>query len=99
MNDPIIDLWTFRKMITPTIIRWVFVVGLAIVPIVTACIFCEGCQSSEAPGRIFGALVCSVFLLPLWRIVCELAIVAFSINDRLGEIVAELKKRGQQLPL
>jgi ABC-type phosphate transport system permease subunit len=90
-NDPVVDFVTFHKMVTPTIIRWVFGAGVLVIPIAMACVFCEGARANEAGDRILGGLVCGVLLLPLWRIACETAIVLFAIHDRLGEIVAELK--------
>jgi hypothetical protein len=85
----------FRLMITPSIIRWLFGIGLLIIPVIMGCMSVEGSQSSEAPGRFIAGAFLSLFLLPLWRVACELAIVAFSINDRLGEIAAELKNQGR----
>ena len=98
MNDPIVEFWEFRKMITPTIIRWIFAAGLLVIPVAAGFINYANAGSLAGPGCFMGGLICGVLLLPFWRIACELAIVAFTINDRLGEIAAELKKAGAGHP-
>ena len=83
------DLWSFRLMITPIAIRWLFGIGLLVIPIVMGGVFVGGSQSSEAPGRFVMGAFLSLFLLPFWRVACELAMVAFSIDEWLGLIAQE----------
>ncbi len=87
--------FAFRLMITPVIMRVVFVIGLPVIAIGTLIYFVAIYSNAREVTVLFFpfALLCCVALLVLWRIACELAMVAFSINDRLGEIAAELKKR------
>ena len=85
--------WLFEMLITPVVIWLVFIAGLVVIPIAAGCINYANAGSLAGPGCFMGGLICGLLLLPLWRIVCELAIVAFTINHRLGEIAAELKKR------
>jgi hypothetical protein len=88
------EFWAFRRMITPTIIRWVFTVGGVLIVIVG--LVMAGAWASEGNNplmRFLLGMVGAIFALAPWRVACESVIVAFSINDRLGEIAAELKKR------
>ena len=87
-DDPWGDFWSFRLMITPAIIRVIFAIGLIVVPIVCWGYSFDGYNPSwENPtGRFMGGLLLSILLVPLWRVACELAMVAFSMNDRLGRL-------------
>jgi hypothetical protein len=46
-------------------------------------------------GTFLFGLIGAAFAALIWRVVCELWIVTFSINDRLGTLV-ELKKAEKQ---
>jgi hypothetical protein len=52
----------------------------------------EGSNPDQVPGRIFAGLLLSVPMLVVWRIACEVALILFTIAERLGEIAAALKK-------
>jgi hypothetical protein len=76
-------------MITPDIIRFVFIIGLIVNGIVAIGILVSSTIRVGVIGFCSGILLSAiVFLISciLWRIYCELIIVLFSINDRLGTI-------------
>ena len=76
------DFLSFRKMITPVIIQIIFWIGVAaaiiggIVVLVAA---------DEAGTRVLGLLY--MILGPLyWRVVCEIVILFFRMNETLTDI-------------
>ena len=87
-NDLWGDFWSFRLMITPIIMRVVFAIGVPIVALATIIYVCDppGGRGYESPGQIVGGLFLCLITVPLWRIACELAMVAFNMNDRLGRL-------------
>lgn len=84
---------SFRKMITPQIIKAVYIIGACLITLFgLAMIFTGGNLSCFIPG---GALTGIIFLLfgnLLWRISCELVILFFRINDTLSEIEKNIGK-------
>lgn len=84
------DLFTFDKFVAPTLIKFVYWIGLFLIALSTlGGIFgmsMFGGYGGGGPG-VGGALIAlilgAMFAL-LWRVVCEVWIVFFSINDRLG---------------
>ena len=76
------DFLSFRKMISPVIIQIIFWIGVAaaiiggIVVLVAA---------DEAGTRVLGLLY--MILGPLyWRVVCEIVILFFRMNETLTDI-------------
>jgi hypothetical protein len=84
----ILNFFAFRLLVTQLIMR----VVLLIVPIVTIGWTVEGSNPDQVPGRIFAGLLLSMPMLVVWRIACEVALILFTIAERLGEIAAALKK-------
>ena len=81
------EFLSFRKMITPIIIKILFWIGVVLVVISGVSFIIAG--ASERSGG--GLLVLAGFLLILIgpiivRINCEILIVVFNINERLAEI-------------
>jgi hypothetical protein len=72
------DYLTFRKMITPVLIRGIFWLGMMVVLV-----------QAIAMGRATNPLV-GLFMLVLgslvWRVSCELALILFRIHEALEEI-------------
>jgi hypothetical protein len=86
------SLLNFDKFVAPTLIRVVYWVG--IVGIIGGVLFQlsnavqqMSYNASSALGGVIIALIGGAAALLLWRVVCEIWIVIFSINDRLGQLV------------
>ncbi|MDD3763894.1 MAG: DUF4282 domain-containing protein [Nevskiales bacterium] len=84
------DLLGFRVMLAPYLIRFVYWAGaLAIVGVGVQRAFRALVGGSD--GGILGVLLAvagAAVLLLIWRVLCELWMVAFGIHERLGELVA-----------
>jgi hypothetical protein len=81
------DFFAFHLMLTPILVRILFAIGIPII-VIASFIYCfEGYNpTSYAPnggGRFIGALLLSAVALPIWRVVCETAIVLFSIHEEI----------------
>ena len=92
------DIFKFDKFIAPTLIKIVYWIGLGLILLGTlAGIAGTSYFSSYMGGSSFNlggaliALIIGAFGVLMWRVVCELWIVTFSINERLGTLV-DLKK-------
>ena len=76
------DFLSFRKMVTPVIIQVIFWIGVAAAIIAGIVVLVS---ADEAGARLFGLLY--IILGPLyWRVVCELLILLFRINETLTDI-------------
>ncbi len=90
------DLFQFDRFIAPMLIKIVYWIGLVFIVLGTlAYMFGMSMMSSYGYGGggagvgtiLFGLIGGAAWVL-IWRILCEVWIVIFSINDRLG-IIAE----------
>lgn len=88
------SLLTFDRFVAPTLIRIVYWVGIVFIALGTLmAVFGGGMMASQYGGggfNLFGAviaLVAGATGLLFWRVMCEVWIVIFSINDRLGILV------------
>lgn len=85
------DFLDFDQMIAPTLIKWLYWVGLvviaimAVVELVTA-LGAMGTSFLGGLGLLFGVVVGTAFGVLFWRVMCELYIVLFRIYERLGDI-------------
>ena len=85
---------SFRKMITPVIIKvlfWVGVAGSVIAGLVTI----AGSFSYRGVGVLagfFGGLLIMVLGTVIWRVYCELLMLFFRMNETLTEIRDNLAK-------
>ena len=70
-------------MITPSIIKFIFIIGLIIVILFGL----MGISSSDSP--VFSLLI-TAFSLIMWRVYCELMIVLFKIHENLVQIKNQL---------
>jgi len=96
------DLFQFHKFLAPVLIRIVYWIGLFFITLITLMgvtgmslmdRYTGGYQSGfSLSGAILALLLGAMFTL-LWRVTCELWIVIFSINDRLGVLSGELPKK------
>jgi len=81
------DLLRFEKMLTPTLVRFVFYAGSVLLLIVGIAMLYGGVTARFGGGlRVVGGLLTLTAGPLLLRIVCEQIIVLFGIYDRLGEI-------------
>lgn len=78
------DFLAFRKMITPFIIKLLFILGVVVCVLVGLALIPKGGFAS-----LVGLLY--VFVGPIvWRVYCEIIIILFSINGTLTDIRAAL---------
>lgn len=88
------DLTNFNKFVAPTLIRIVYWIGIVLIILGTlGAVFGGGMMMGGYGGGGFNlgaalmSLIAGVCGLIIWRVVCEVWIVIFSINDRLGMLV------------
>jgi membrane protein DedA with SNARE-associated domain len=86
------SLINFDKFVAPTLIKIVYwlgiigIIGYVLVQIANAFQRLQF-DASGALGAIIIALLTGAIGLLVWRVTCEIWIVLFSINDRLGQLV------------
>jgi hypothetical protein len=98
------SLLNFDKFVAPTLIRIVYWIGIVLIVLGTlAGIFGGSMMSGGMMGGYGGygggfnpagalfALIGGAAGLLIWRVMCEVWIVLFSINDRLGQLVDRSK--------
>ena len=89
------DLMNFNKFLAPTLIRIVYWIGIVMIVLATLGAMAGGGVMMGAMGGGYGgggfnpmgalfALIGGAAFLLIWRVTCEIWIVLFSINDRLG---------------
>jgi hypothetical protein len=85
------DLFKFDKMVAPTVLKIVYWLGL--IGIVLWALFAlfgainmMSYSAASGLGMLLVAIVSLLFGTLFWRIIIEIYMVIFSINDRLGEI-------------
>src|SRR5262245_9477006 len=90
--------FSFQKLITPRFVKFIYVVGLLAVTIIgigLAVWAGLGLRSATLPSRMgvyyiaIGAAIATVGNL-VWRVLCEIWIVLFSMHNLLGSIEAEV---------
>lgn len=84
------DLFDFEKFVAPQLIKFVYWIGLVLIGLSVVGTLFSGGQGFFI--RLIMAVIGGVAGVLIWRVVCEVWIVMFSINDRLGEIAE--KNRG-----
>ncbi|MGQ0742533.1 MAG: DUF4282 domain-containing protein [Alphaproteobacteria bacterium] len=83
------DFLNFDKMIAPTLIKFVYWVGLVLILLWTVWSMFMGLGFGSGIVHFFVAALTGVVGLLAWRIVCELWMVIFSINERLGALASQ----------
>jgi hypothetical protein len=76
---------SFEKLITPTIIKAVYVIGLILILLGGVISFFTSLFAGAFGSALLTLLGTLVGLLA-WRMYCELVIVLFGLYDRAGEI-------------
>ena len=85
------EFFSFRKMITPTIIRFIFWIGSGLMVIGGLVAFFSSLgRYGDAAGAIVGLLTILVDPVVV-RIICEQVILFFRINETLSEIRSDLQ--------
>lgn len=85
------EFFSFRKMITPTIIRFIFWIGSGLMVIGGLVAFFSSLgRYGDAAGAIVGLLTILVGPVVV-RIICEQVILFFRINETLSEIRSDLQ--------
>ncbi len=83
------DFLNFDKLIAPTLIKFVYWVGLIFILLSTLGGVFMGFGFGGGIIHFFVTLVGGMLAALVWRIVCELWTAIFSINDRLGIIAGQ----------
>lgn len=86
------SLTNFDKFVAPTLIKVVYWIGIAGVALAALAAMATaagqmGYNAATGLGGILLALIGAVVGVLVWRVICEVWIVLFSINDRLGLLV------------
>jgi hypothetical protein len=94
------DFFTFKKFVAPFLVKIVFWIGLLFI-VLGMLGSLIGVGMIEGYGSIYTGfnighallvLLVGALTILIWRVVCEIWIVLFSIHDRLGELVDLNKK-------
>ena len=81
------DFLTFEKFVAPMLIKIVYWIGLLLIVIgFLGSLFGGGFGMMSGFGGFILKVIGTLLGLLMWRVICELWIVVFSINDRLGRI-------------
>lgn len=88
------DFFEFRKLITPAVIKVVFVLGVVVILFLGALDVKAGLNAIDFGGGalIFSGLLKIFFGPIIVRVVCEIVLVLFKINDSLHEMRREQKR-------
>jgi len=87
MNDDIKDFLSFRKMITMSILKYIYIIGGVIIFVAGMVLSVASMLTPDslllgALLAIFGTLVAQI----VWRLACEGVILLFSMHDILSSI-------------
>lgn len=85
------DLFKFDKMVAPTVLKivyWLGLVGIAIMCLISmaGAVTMMNYSAATGLGTLLLSLIGLAFGALVWRIIIEIYMVIFSINDRLGAI-------------
>ena len=83
------DFLNFDKLIAPTLIKFVYWVGLVLILLWTLASMFTGLGFGSGMIHFLVAALTGIVGALAWRIICELWMVVFSINDRLGTIAGQ----------
>jgi hypothetical protein len=77
---------SFDRFITPSIIRVVFMIGLAFIAAVTLGSVIYGLWTFRIFSGVILPLIGMCFVALIWRIYCEVILVFFDMRDKLAAI-------------
>ncbi|HMM13978.1 MAG: DUF4282 domain-containing protein [Parvibaculum sp.] len=89
---------SFDRMIATSVVKFLYWIGIALIGLGGLIAFIGsfstmGYSFGMGLGQLVMAVLGTVIAIVLWRVVCELYIVIFSMHDRLGEIRDRLPPR------
>jgi len=86
--------FSFRKLISGTLIKILYVIGIIVITIGGILMIAEGSHMRYGgEGLILGGLALLILGNLLWRIICEGWIVIFSMHEGIISILNELKRK------
>ncbi|MDE2184963.1 MAG: DUF4282 domain-containing protein [Alphaproteobacteria bacterium] len=101
------DFFTFKRFVTPKLITLIYWIGLFFIIVMAIAEIFGGTYSllsslqggygtygGVSVGGIILGLIYAVVGALFWRVFCEIWVVVFSINDRLGKLVDMGKSPG-----
>jgi len=100
------DMVQFHKFLAPVLIKIVYWIGLFFIGLMTLMGVFGMSMMSRYTGEYQGgfslsgailALILGALFTLMWRVACEIWIVIFSINDRLGILTGELPRKSPPL--
>jgi hypothetical protein len=95
-TEPSLGYFSFRKMISPSLIKAIYVVGMIAIVLIAVYFVFNGKNATNDVAtltKVVAALLLATAGELVWRIVCEQAIVLFSIHEMLASIDQSLRKR------
>lgn len=90
--------FSFSSFVTTRVVKVLYILIVALVGLYTLFLLALGFRLGTAAGLLFLVVVCPLFFLvsvAAYRVLLELMVVIF----RMGEDVAEIRRRGGQGPL
>lgn len=90
-DSTISDFFSFRKMISPILVRIIYIIGLAAITIRGLVLLSQVSQYHEE--RIWIGLGIIVFGNIVWRIICEGLILLFRIHEILRSIEKQQRNK------
>jgi predicted RNA-binding Zn-ribbon protein involved in translation (DUF1610 family) len=100
-NSQSSGFFSFRQLITPSIIKFIYIIGMIIIIILGIVVMFTGMPGSSygyyrdagaTAAQIFVGILIIVVGNFLWRVLCENIIIIFNIHDILNEIAENIKK-------
>jgi hypothetical protein len=81
------DFLAFRRMITPTIIKIVFWIGLIVILVLGIAAIVDGVTNDSDIGEVIAGGLLILILGPIiWRVFCEILLLAFRMIENLADI-------------
>ncbi|OWZ84672.1 DUF4282 domain-containing protein [Natranaerobius trueperi] len=97
LNDYLREFVSFNKMITPTIIKIIFWIGVAVSIFIGLSSIVSGMAAQFGGGfQVFFGLIILVVGPLTSRVYCELLIVIFKMHESLNNIDNKLSSDSQQ---
>ncbi len=95
-GDAMKEFFEFRKLITPAVIKVVFILGVVLSFLMGALDIKAGVNAIDFGGSalIFAGILKIFFGPIIVRVWCEIIVVLFKINDNLADIKREQRKDG-----
>lgn len=86
------SFFTFRRLLAPYLIRIIYILGFLAVTFSVLALLGQAPVTGIDGGTWLRLGLLFLGGQILWRVICEGFIVAFAVYERLGEILAELRR-------